>query len=34
MEEGLAATVEWYRARRSWWEPLKARAAIDESAWT
>lgn len=21
--EGLAATVEWYRRRRSWWEPLK-----------
>jgi dTDP-glucose 4,6-dehydratase len=34
MKEGLAATVEWYGARRSWWEPLKARAAIDESAWT
>lgn len=24
-EDGLAATVEWYRANRSWWEPLKAR---------
>jgi dTDP-glucose 4,6-dehydratase len=34
IDEGLAATVEWYGARRSWWEPLKARAAIDESAWT
>jgi dTDP-glucose 4,6-dehydratase len=34
LDEGLAATVEWYGARRSWWEPLKARAAIDESAWT
>jgi dTDP-glucose 4,6-dehydratase len=22
-EEGLAATVDWYRARRDWWEPLK-----------
>lgn len=25
-DEGLAQTVEWYRANRSWWEPLKARA--------
>ncbi|MER6683537.1 dTDP-glucose 4,6-dehydratase [Streptomyces olivaceoviridis] len=24
---GLAETVAWYRAHRSWWEPLKARAA-------
>jgi dTDP-glucose 4,6-dehydratase len=24
-EAGLAATVAWYRAHRSWWEPLKAR---------
>lgn len=22
--EGLAETVEWYRANRSWWEPLKS----------
>jgi dTDP-glucose 4,6-dehydratase len=34
LDEGLATTVDWYGARRSWWEPLKARAAIDESAWT
>jgi dTDP-glucose 4,6-dehydratase len=27
-ERGLAETVEWYRANRWWWEPLKARAAI------
>lgn len=32
-EEGLAATVAWYRDRRAWWEPLKARAPIDERAW-
>jgi dTDP-glucose 4,6-dehydratase len=25
-EDGLAATVEWYRTRRDWWEPLKARS--------
>lgn len=27
-EEGLAATVTWYRENRSWWEPLRARTAI------
>ncbi|MDL4820255.1 dTDP-glucose 4,6-dehydratase [Actinomadura opuntiae] len=26
-ERGLAETVEWYRAHRSWWEPLKESAA-------
>ncbi|MFE0517039.1 dTDP-glucose 4,6-dehydratase [Streptomyces sp. NPDC058964] len=26
--EGLAATVAWYRAHRSWWEPLKKRAEL------
>ncbi|MER5492834.1 dTDP-glucose 4,6-dehydratase [Streptomyces sp. NPDC002454] len=25
--EGLAATVDWYRANRRWWEPLAAAAA-------
>jgi dTDP-glucose 4,6-dehydratase len=24
LDEALAATVEWYRANRLWWEPLKA----------
>jgi dTDP-glucose 4,6-dehydratase len=28
MAEGLAATVDWYRERRDWWEPLRARAAL------
>jgi dTDP-glucose 4,6-dehydratase len=23
-DEGLAATVEWYRDNRSWWEPIKS----------
>ncbi|TAK68426.1 MAG: dTDP-glucose 4,6-dehydratase [Actinomycetota bacterium] len=27
-EQGLADTVAWYRENRSWWEPLKARAAL------
>ena len=33
-DQGLAETVDWYKAHRPWWEPLKARAAIDETAWT
>ncbi|MFQ5426753.1 MAG: dTDP-glucose 4,6-dehydratase, partial [Gaiellales bacterium] len=28
-DEGLAATVEWYRARRDWWEPIKTGAYLD-----
>jgi dTDP-glucose 4,6-dehydratase len=23
-DEGLATTVEWYRANRGWWEPIKS----------
>jgi dTDP-glucose 4,6-dehydratase len=30
---GLADTVEWYAANRSWWEPLADRAPVVESAW-
>ncbi len=26
--DGLSRTVEWYRERRDWWEPLKARAQL------
>jgi dTDP-glucose 4,6-dehydratase len=26
-ERGLAETVDWYRQRRDWWEPLKAAAS-------
>jgi dTDP-glucose 4,6-dehydratase len=32
-EDGLAETVAWYEANRSWWEPLKSRALVEESAW-
>jgi dTDP-glucose 4,6-dehydratase len=32
-DEGLAETVAWYEANRGWWEPLKARAPVEESAW-
>ncbi|MFY1631959.1 dTDP-glucose 4,6-dehydratase [Solwaraspora sp. WMMB335] len=27
LDDGLAATVRWYRDNRSWWEPLKKAAA-------
>jgi dTDP-glucose 4,6-dehydratase len=27
-EAGLAATVQWYRDNRWWWEPLRSRAAL------
>jgi dTDP-glucose 4,6-dehydratase len=27
-EQGLAETVDWYKANRGWWEPLKQRAAL------
>jgi len=32
-EQGLRDTVEWYRANRSWWETLKERAPVSETAW-
>jgi dTDP-glucose 4,6-dehydratase len=32
-EEGLRETVEWYTANRDWWEPLKERAPVEETAW-
>ncbi len=32
-DEGLAETVAWYEANREWWEPLKRRAPVEESAW-
>jgi dTDP-glucose 4,6-dehydratase len=32
-EDGLRETVEWYRANRAWWEPLKERAPVSETAW-
>jgi dTDP-glucose 4,6-dehydratase len=31
--EGLADTVAWYAENRSWWEPLKQRAPVEETAW-
>ncbi len=32
-EAGLRGTVEWYRAHRDWWEPLRERALVQETAW-
>jgi dTDP-glucose 4,6-dehydratase len=32
-EDGLRETVEWYTANRDWWEPLKDRAPVEETAW-
>jgi dTDP-glucose 4,6-dehydratase len=32
--EGLAETVQWYRARRDWWEPLRAAAGPSTGATT
>jgi dTDP-glucose 4,6-dehydratase len=30
---GVAGTVAWYTTRRDWWEPLTARAPVEETAW-
>jgi dTDP-glucose 4,6-dehydratase len=32
-EAGMRSTVEWYRENRDWWEPLKERALVRETAW-
>jgi dTDP-glucose 4,6-dehydratase len=32
-DEGLAETVAWYAANRSWWEPLRDRRPVEEMAW-
>jgi len=32
-EDGMRETVAWYTARREWWEPLKERALVQETAW-
>jgi dTDP-glucose 4,6-dehydratase len=33
-EDGLRSTVEWYRANRAWWEPLREQAPVRETAWS
>jgi len=30
---GLEETVRWYADNRAWWEPLKQRAPVEETAW-
>ncbi len=32
-EQGVAETIAWYEAHRSWWEPLANRAPVVEDAW-
>jgi dTDP-glucose 4,6-dehydratase len=32
-EEGLTETVAWYATNRDWWEPLRDRAPVVETAW-
>ncbi|MFE7098468.1 dTDP-glucose 4,6-dehydratase [Streptomyces erythrochromogenes] len=29
-EAGIKATIDWYRENRAWWEPLKAKAALQK----
>ena len=32
-DSGLDETVRWYADNRDWWEPLKQRAPVEETAW-
>ena len=32
-EPGIRSTVGWYAANRAWWEPLRDRAPVVETAW-
>ena len=33
-EDGMRATAEWYAANRTWWEALRERAPVRETAWS
>jgi dTDP-glucose 4,6-dehydratase len=33
-DDGLRNTVEWYAEHRDWWEPLKERLQVEETAWS
>jgi dTDP-glucose 4,6-dehydratase len=33
-DEGLGETVAWYAEHRDWWEPLKERLQVEETAWS
>lgn len=32
-EDGVAATIDWYAANASWWEPLLGTSPVAEGAW-
>ncbi len=32
-DDGIAATIDWYRDNRDWWEPLVGRALVAEESW-
>jgi len=32
-DQGLTDTVGWYEDNRDWWEPLRHRAPVEETAW-
>ena len=33
-DDGIRDTVTWYASNRAWWEPLRDRAPVVESAWS
>ncbi|MBP2329764.1 dTDP-glucose 4,6-dehydratase [Kibdelosporangium banguiense] len=33
-ETGIRNTIRWYKANRPWWQPLRDRSPVNESAWT
>jgi dTDP-glucose 4,6-dehydratase len=33
-DTGLGETVRWYADNRAWWEPLKGRMPVEETAWS
>jgi dTDP-glucose 4,6-dehydratase len=33
-DTGLGETVRWYADNRAWWEPLKGRVPVEETAWS
>jgi dTDP-glucose 4,6-dehydratase len=33
-DDGLRETVDWYAEHRDWWQPLKERLQVEETAWS
>jgi dTDP-glucose 4,6-dehydratase len=33
-DDGLRETVDWYAGHRDWWQPLKERLQVEETAWS